>query len=542
MRRLLFIICLFFSFSFLLQGQSLEILWDEKIFIRSMAYGPMIKFGKSTSTYVIAPQGVSNIMLGFSLCKFDSLGELVWKRQYKDSIFAGFDVRPSALLLDSEDNAFIGVIVGYGASVGAPRDARVLKYSPSGNLLWEHNLGAGIADDLQIRAMDLDTVNRLVCVAGLRRGDSTNNPVAERYMFLSCLELETGVERWQKKLPWGNFPWNMEVQPNAIYLQLDYWDQDQKAFYTVQTIDPLTGDLKDSFSYSHDTYFHTYFNEIGNSGDLTIGSYSKQYSAEKIDLNGQKLWKYTYPDSITCGQTNQLFTDTENATYLGGNICPYQNPYYGHMLVTKLDQDGEVLWDYALNRNTPADTIQNTTMSLFADSSYCYVLEAMRHYTEPHFYSALHFLDAKTGSPAFNVEFMKDYAFTAFLDYQHITVADGRISVALYYQKERIVTTNDSLYVASFRIPQFVSVNDEPEPNGVTVYPNPAATYVQIQNIDFLSFKSLKVFDAAGKVVYLQPISLDQITLSTDYFEAGYYTIVLEGNDMKLTKKLIIQR
>jgi hypothetical protein len=42
-----------------------------------------------------------------------------------------------------------------------------------------------------------------------------------------------------------------------------------------------------------------------------------------------------------------LFTDTENATYLGGNICPYQNPYYGHMLVTKLDQDGEVLWDYA---------------------------------------------------------------------------------------------------------------------------------------------------------------------------------------------------
>jgi Beta-propeller repeat len=99
------------------------------------------------------------------LMKFDAAGNLVWKRQTGSPS----DDFGRAIVVDSRDNAYIagytrGSLVGNSAGRD---DVFLVKYGPSGDLLWKRQFGALLEDRGASLAID-DNDN--VSLAGITRG------------------------------------------------------------------------------------------------------------------------------------------------------------------------------------------------------------------------------------------------------------------------------------------------------------------------------------------------------------------------------------
>jgi hypothetical protein len=75
--------------------------------------------------------------------------------------------------------------------------------------------------------------------------------------------------------------------------------------------------------------------------------------------------------------------------------------------------------------------------------------------------------------------------------------------------------------------------------NQISIYPNPAKTQITITSKSELTGKSIKVYDALGKVVYENVIKPNQLTLNIAAWANGIYTIAIpeQGLTYKFVKE-----
>ncbi|WP_298520701.1 T9SS type A sorting domain-containing protein [uncultured Kordia sp.] len=84
-----------------------------------------------------------------------------------------------------------------------------------------------------------------------------------------------------------------------------------------------------------------------------------------------------------------------------------------------------------------------------------------------------------------------------------------------------------------------LSVEEENELSGLSLYPNPASDIVKIQLPNGIQDIEIEVFDNTGKVIDMQ-LSADN-TIDVSNIASGLYLINITSNDIKTTKKLIVK-
>ena len=91
-------------------------------------------------------------------------------------------------------------------------------------------------------------------------------------------------------------------------------------------------------------------------------------------------------------------------------------------------------------------------------------------------------------------------------------------------------------------LPQITS-SFEPEllQPGINIYPNPTADWVQIADIDNRTFKQMSIYDADGHLVSSQKVVNTSLNLSLSALPAGTYVIALEGEGVRLNKRVVKQ-
>jgi hypothetical protein len=105
----------------------------------------------------------------FIILKYASNGDLIWSEQYDGP--AGGDDQASDVRVDIAGNIYVA---GWSEGIGTMYDFAVLKYDPTGNLLWakRHN-GASNLDDFatEIQISSVGTV----CVTGFSEGGESES-------------------------------------------------------------------------------------------------------------------------------------------------------------------------------------------------------------------------------------------------------------------------------------------------------------------------------------------------------------------------------
>ncbi|WP_420574830.1 T9SS type A sorting domain-containing protein [Kordia sp.] len=84
-----------------------------------------------------------------------------------------------------------------------------------------------------------------------------------------------------------------------------------------------------------------------------------------------------------------------------------------------------------------------------------------------------------------------------------------------------------------------LSVEEENELSGLSLYPNPAKDIVKLQVPSGITDIQIVVFDNAGKQIPMQLSSENTIDVSN--IASGLYLINITSNDVKTTKKLIVE-
>ena len=72
---------------------------------------------------------------------------------------------------------------------------------------------------------------------------------------------------------------------------------------------------------------------------------------------------------------------------------------------------------------------------------------------------------------------------------------------------------------------------------GISIYPNPADQYVNIEGVD--GYQSVEMWELSGRMVQKLSPRNDQVDVSG--LKNGIYLLVLDGSDGRLVRKLLIQ-
>lgn len=90
---------------------------------------------------------------------------------------------------------------------------------------------------------------------------------------------------------------------------------------------------------------------------------------------------------------------------------------------------------------------------------------------------------------------------------------------------------------------ELVTSNNENQLPGLNIYPNPAHSVLNIDCADGCLIKSIKIFDAAGKLVWEKAVQISgnyHEAISVNSFAKGNYTIGLDTENGYFTERLII--
>ncbi|TFG14370.1 MAG: hypothetical protein EU531_09150 [Promethearchaeota archaeon] len=217
-----------------------------------------VSLDSQKNIYIAGGNGTTFPNLDGLLLKFNSTGNLVWKRSYHGGLYDNF----WALHIDNNDNIFV-----VSQSIFASYDTVVLKYNSTGHLQWTSVIGGPTYQSCYDITLD-DNGN--IYLAGL-------NGSAPSYNYLVVKMDSSGNHLW-------NRTWGGSQSDQAYAVGVD-------SLYNVY----ITG-------------FSTSF-----------GSPNKDITLVKYDTNGNKLWNSTW-DSTPSWQEEawSIAFDSAGYVYVGG--------------------------------------------------------------------------------------------------------------------------------------------------------------------------------------------------------------------------------
>lgn len=86
---------------------------------------------------------------------------------------------------------------------------------------------------------------------------------------------------------------------------------------------------------------------------------------------------------------------------------------------------------------------------------------------------------------------------------------------------------------------QFLTVNENPLIDKVTLFPNPAVNILKIQLDRSVSAKEYQIFDINGKLLLTQQIHAETSSIDVSQFSNGLYFLKLTANDAEITLKFV---
>jgi hypothetical protein len=465
--RLFFILLLLAALraSALAQGQPVQI-WQAVEYVQNInVKGPVIALDKFQNTYMLTNQTDESPFSGFTLVKYDTLGNALWKRHSQISIIGALY---GSFTVDSTGNAYVGQRQD-GGLPGYDADALLIKYAPDGTKAWEANYGLNQAGDSYIYHSEMDTLHGQLITLGMNWHDTLPG---ENFLFVQAVDTADGSVAWRTKIPGVFYPHNLRVQ--AGHIQLLSTRNGSGGKYLVNTLVDFEGNVTAQYEKPHSGY-GTDFNFISKTGDIIFGNRAFGYNVTRVDVHGDTLWTYVHP--LNSG-TNRNWVrsiiedDSLNVYGTGALEVPGQSV---EMTTSKINIDGELVWQDVFQSSDGDFADGGEKASIYKDKL---IISGATQLENADVVGIIKLYDVESEFSKYDILITNENVFVineAFL-------LDDKI----YYVGEGYQSNlNNTISVTGcFSIPKISSVVSHVEPsNVINTFPNPTVDLVCISNI-----------------------------------------------------------
>jgi hypothetical protein len=501
----------------LAQGQPVE-LWQAAEYVQNINIkGPVIALDRLQNTYMLTNQTDESPFSGFTLVKYDTLGNALWKRHSQISIIGALY---GSFTVDSVGNAYVGQWYD-GGLPGYDADALLIKYAPDGSKAWEANYGLNQAGDSYLYHSEIDTLHGRLVTLGMNLHDTIPG---ENFLFVQAIDTSDGTVAWRTKIPGVFRPQNLRVQADHIQLLSTRYRPDGK--YFVNTL----MDFEGSVITQHEKPYSGYeidFNHISKTGDVIFGNRAFGYAVTRVDIEGDTMWRYEHPNWNQINWVRGIVEDDSLNVYATG--ATQENEGSPNFTTMKI-KDGSVLWeDYhqssADNPSTGNHLSLNNEQLIVSggaditlDSSKM-IIKIYKIYSKEDL-SQIEIIQNKTNSGQFALVNENKLFFTG--------IAHENTS------------NSTSIISGAFGLPK-ISVSIAPPLTKDTfhLFPNPTVDKIVISNIDLNKFDNLVVYSASGEVAIQEKIiqTVEELLLAN--LPSGSYIVSLQGKTACLNKKII---
>jgi hypothetical protein len=517
--RLFFILLLLavLRASALAQGQPVQI-WQAVEYVQNInVKGPVIALDRFQNTYMLTNQTDESPFSGFTLVKYDTLGNALWKRHSQISIIGALY---GSFTVDSTGNAYVGQWQD-GGLPGYDADALLIKYAPDGTKAWEANYGLGQAGDSYIYHSEMDTLHGRLITLGMNLHDTLPG---ENFLFVQAVDTADGSVAWRTKIPGVFRPQNLRVQAGHIQLLSTWYKPDSK--YFVNTLVDFEGNVTAHYEKPYSGYAID-FNFISKTGDVIFGNRAFGYNVTRVDVHGDTLWRYEYPDWNQKNWVRGVVEDDSLNVYATGATQIEDD--ISSFTTIKL-KDGVVLWeDFGQLAQNNFSTGNNLSVykGLLSTAGASKVMSDSTKMT------------------------IKIYNSYSGEDLFQISLCIGKVNSAEYifsnfntvfftgYAHDNM-TNSVSIISGVFRLPK-ISVNTVNllDKSFFHLFPNPTVDKIVISNIDLKNFDNLVVYSASGEVAIREKIVQTVEELSLSNLPSGSYVVSLQGKNACISKKII---
>ncbi len=497
-------------------------LWQSVEYVKNINNkGPRIKCDGLGNVYMITTQFDENPFLGFTLVKYDSLGNQLWQRNHPielaGHIYGDF-------VVDSLGYTYVSLLFNE-LFPGAGSDTKMLKYSPDGEKLWENaGYGNGHIGKNYIFYLSRDSMGRLFALGSNNNQESE----ADNFLFVSQIDTSNGSELWRRTFPGGHWPqgiraWTedrIEVLATRFAAGIQYYD--------IIQLDKLGEPIQ--YSSKPYTGYTLDFNLISRTGDVIAGNRAFGYTVTRLNAAGDTLWRYALPEGIIGDKVLGLAEDDSLNVYVTGmwrDINANRD-----ILTTKFSEAGELLWQK--NYDYLGTGLPDGGSDIVVDSQFVYVIGSSEIEDGKGLLTILIY-NRWNAEEAYMINMERGLKFNG----NSILANKNKF---FYTSLSHMNTpTSSEIVTGCFRMPEIVSTPWQPETGQqLEVYPNPFVQELYLRNIDIQVFKSVELFDMQGRLLLSKILSGEQehLVLEGQGYK-GMLTLVLRGKGVALSKKII---
>lgn len=259
------------------------------------------------------------------VAKYNSSGVLQWQRRLAPN--GNYEAGGRSIALDSSGNVYVN---GFTAANGATQYGTVVKYDPSGTLLWQNLTGGGGAYGAGAKGIGVDSSGNVYSLTEASSGTSSG--------YLNIVKMNTsGTTLWARSFTAAgstriNYGYSLAIDSSGnSYIAGGYANGSNGYLIKYNSSGTIQWQKKLSS-------FNLYVNDVttDSSGNVYIFGYmySGQYSyIVKFDSSGNVLWQRHLELS---GSSTPAYGGTTDSS---GNV--YITGYVGTTAYTsKLKQDG----------------------------------------------------------------------------------------------------------------------------------------------------------------------------------------------------------
>ncbi len=472
--------------------------------------------------------------------KYNSSGQQIWAARYDN---AGKDDAANAITVDAAGNVFV---TGYTTGLASFKDFITIKYSSSGNLLWNSMYnGKGNDDDLS-SAVAVDGLGN-VFVTGYSVGLTSSED------YLTIKYNSAGTEQWINS--YDNPDMDDIDIANSMIL-----DGTGNIYVTGYSIGNGSAEDYATVKYNsagNEVWVRRY-NGTGNDYDITTGiaadgsgniivtgyssgsSSAEDYATVKYDPQGNSLWVNRYNGSSNSYDiSTSIDADNLGNVYVTG--YSYDDLTSEDYTTIKYSPEGQQEWVSKYNGAGGdfdiATSIKSDIKGDIYVTGYSYDFNSKENYATVKYNSSGVEQWTEIYNGASNGSDLASTLFSDINDNIYVTgySYDGPNSVdyvTLKYTQTVGITQNSNSIVNEFELKQN--------------YPNPFNPVTKINyELPITNYVSLKIFDISGKEVSIlvnqvQTKGSYEVSFDASDLTSGIYFYKLETKNFSSTKKMLL--
>ncbi|MBX2892691.1 MAG: T9SS type A sorting domain-containing protein [Saprospiraceae bacterium] len=503
------------------QNQPVQ-LWQAAEYVKSMNIkGPTISLDKFQNTYMLTNQTDESPFGGFTLVKYDTLGNVLWKRHSQVGIIG---ILYGSFTVDSLGNAYVGQWYD-GGLPGYDADAVLIKYAPDGAKQWEANYGLNQSGDSYLYYSEMDTLNGRLITLGMNLHET--DP-AENFLFVQAVDTSDGSVTWRTKIAGVFRPQNLRVQSDHIQLLSTRYKPDSK--YFVSTLVDFDGNITAQYEKPYSGY-EIDFNYISRTGDVVFGNRAFGYNVTRVNVQGDTLWAYVHPlnSGTNKNWVRSVVEDTLLNIYATGALeIPGQNV---EMTTSKININGEVEWQDIFQSSNGDFGDGGENVQIHGDRL---VTSGATQLENSDVVGIIKVYNISNGFEEHNILISNE---NIFIVNKSFIITDKMLYVSEGYQSS---INNMVAVTGCFLMPKISSSIDESKyPNRIIAFPNPTSDMIFISDIDLDVFESISVCDMNGRIVMQKRVEAEQEKILLSGFPPGIYTVCIYGKNLKIMKKIV---